>query len=119
MLHEVKNTRQEPGEPFRKCFSDDYFDLIIWYKVGNHIDGFQLCYDKPLNEHALTWERKKGFFHNKVDTQEEFPHKNRTPILVSDGNFLVKKVMDKFVQNADHLEEATLNFIIQKMESLK
>jgi len=30
MLCEIKNVKQYDGEPQRRWFVDDYFDLIVW-----------------------------------------------------------------------------------------
>jgi len=55
MLTEIRNARQVEGEGFRRWFTDDYFDLIVWYGDQNAMIGFQLCYDKQGKERALTW----------------------------------------------------------------
>ena len=73
MIHEVKRTRQVPGEGFRRWFTDSDFDLIVWYEGQDEdgpIAGFQLCYDKQGAERALTWRRATGFSHEKVDDGE-------------------------------------------------
>ena len=31
MLTEIQNARQIAGEGVRRWFTDDYFDLIVWY----------------------------------------------------------------------------------------
>ena len=42
----LKNVRQIEGEPFRRWYADDYFDLFIWFDDNDKVTGFQLCYDK-------------------------------------------------------------------------
>jgi hypothetical protein len=49
------------GDYDRRWLSDDFFDLIIWYRPDDTIYGFQLCYDKPYWERALTRMCDKGF----------------------------------------------------------
>ncbi len=46
MLRELKQVRQHKGEPRRRWFNDDYFDLIVWFSEKDSISGFQLCCDK-------------------------------------------------------------------------
>ena len=41
------------GDRDRQWMSDDYFDLIVWYKTDGAIHVFQLCYGKPASERAL------------------------------------------------------------------
>ncbi len=60
MLRELADVRQIPGEPRRRWFADDYFDLIVWFDKRGQIIGFQLCYDLPRDEHALTWHEEHG-----------------------------------------------------------
>ena len=39
----------------KRWFFDHEIDLLIWLNADNEIVGFQLCYDKLNNPHALTW----------------------------------------------------------------
>ena len=55
MLAEIRNARQIAGEDFRRWFTDEEFDLIVWYGDDRSLVGFQLCYDKQDRERALTW----------------------------------------------------------------
>jgi hypothetical protein len=81
----------------RRWVSDEYFDLIVWYESDDEIHGFQLCYDKPHRERALTWIRDRGFLHTAIDSGEFKPTANRTPILVADGAFPVEQVRQEFI----------------------
>jgi hypothetical protein len=80
------------GDYKRSWMSDDYFDLVVWYERSNAIHGFQLCYDKPHWERALTWMFDRGFIHAAIDSGEEDPQANRTPVLVPDGSFPADEV---------------------------
>ena len=85
----LKNSPRTPVEHDhdRRWIADEYFDLIVWYEAAGAIHGFQLCYDKPGRERALTWTRERGFSHTAIDSGESRPTANRTPILVPDGVF--------------------------------
>jgi hypothetical protein len=52
-LREMKPLRQIPGEPYRRCFSNDFFSLFVWLAPSGSIIGFQLSYEKGLNEKAM------------------------------------------------------------------
>ena len=80
MLTEIQNVRQIPGEGFRRWFSDNYFDLIVWYDDERKLVGFQLCYDKDGRERALTWTHEHGFQHNRIDSGEIAGHIKMTPV---------------------------------------
>ena len=86
MLVEIKDVRQVPGEGRRRWFTDSELDLIVWYE-GDEVSGFQLCYGKPRNEHALTWRRPAKYTHTRVDDGEGPWGPKMTPVLVQDGSF--------------------------------
>lgn len=63
MLKETPSVRQILGEPRRRWFGDEDFDLIIWYASDDSILGFQLCYDRDARYRALSWLKGKGYKH--------------------------------------------------------
>jgi hypothetical protein len=116
MLHEIENISQKEDHILRRWFQDDYFDLIVWYdKVSADIAGFQLCYDKLFNEHALTWHREHGFSHNKIDDNAGVFHHPVTPILVPDGYFPYDELLDRFRRNSMHIDENISRLVIAKI----
>ena len=104
------------GDYRRSWMSDDYFDLIVWYEPSNAIHGFQLCYDKPDSEHALTWLKTRGFVHAKIDSGEDDPEANRTPILLPDGTFPTAEVTREFDQRSKQLPKSLRNFVLAKLK---
>src|SRR5689334_4469777 len=86
MLHEIKNVKQEPGPGQRRWFESDALELVVWYDPAGQVTGFQLCYDLRHGDHALTWRAGTGFAHAVVDSGEETPLKNQTPILTPEGD---------------------------------
>lgn len=97
MLREVEKTRQIAGEPSRRWFSDEVFDLIVWYSATAEIIGFQLCYRAWPDEKALTWVKGEGFSHNRIDPGEGRPdHHKMTPILLPEGAFDARQVREQF-----------------------
>jgi hypothetical protein len=88
MLRELKDVRQIQGESFRRWFSSNIFDLIVWYSQAHEITGFQLCYREGTDEKALTWFEESGFSHKRVDDGEGRPFRPKMiPILVPNGTF--------------------------------
>jgi hypothetical protein len=114
MLKEIQKTRQLAGEPLRRWFSNEVFDLIVWYgdpaaaldgdeasapdpSGATTIVGFQLCYRDWPEEKALTWLKGEGFSHNRIDSGEGRPdHHKMTPILLPDGEFHAGQVREQF-----------------------
>jgi hypothetical protein len=95
-----KPPRDAYGESNRRWISNDYFDLIVWYNPDAGIHGFQLCYGKPTRERALTWIEDRGFSHAEVDSGEQRPTKNNTPILVPSGSFAGAEIRREFQRRA-------------------
>ena len=115
MLAEIENTRQIPGEGFRRWFTDAENDLIIWYK-DDDIIGFQFCYDKVFSERAITWFEKHGFSHMKVDDGEPaMGGPKRTPVLVSDGVFDFEEVAKRFKALSAKIDADITDFVYGKM----
>lgn len=116
MLHEIRETRQIAEEKPRRWFTDETMDLIVWQDEDNGIDGFQLCYDKPFAEHALTWRKDSGFLHNRVDDGEDRPGSHKgPPILVPDGKFNLLAIAEKFRQAAREIDHGVAEFVYQKL----
>jgi hypothetical protein len=74
-------------EPNRRWFSDDDFDLIVWFGDTTTIVAIQLCYDKSSTERAVTWSPQRGHEHFRVDAGEDTPLRNKTPLFVADSPF--------------------------------
>jgi hypothetical protein len=117
MLKEISSNHHT--ELNRRWFSDDYFDLVVWLGDDAEISGFQLCYDKPIHERALTWTTVDGYSHERVDEGEENPAKNRTPILVRDGLFAMQEVLDRFVAASDGIDVPIRAFIVEKIRDYR
>jgi hypothetical protein len=82
MLTEIKHARQIPNEGYRRWFTDESFDLFVWY-MNDKIEGFQLCYDTRDKARAITWRLSSGYSHDKIDDGERVFYNKMTPILVA------------------------------------
>ncbi len=117
MLKEYRKVRQHTGEPNKRWFANNYFDLIIWESKPNVIQIFHLCYEKHKNEKVLTWSSQNGFKHFGIDDGETIEREYKmTPILVDDNGVPnIKILIDKFTQSTGDIEEKISNFIIKKL----
>lgn len=114
MLKEVRGA-EEHGEPRRRWFSDEYFDLIVWFSEKGTPEGFQLCYDRRSHERALTWTEDAGYGHSRIDDGEDIPTKNRSPILVSDGSFPAADILKRFEMRSTEVEPQIRQLVSQKL----
>jgi hypothetical protein len=115
MLKEIRPTKCDDGR-HRRWFSDEYFDLIIWYgdtKVS--VTGFQLCYDKEGMERAFSWSIDKGAIHNRIDNGEASPFKNMSPILVPDGAIPFGELMKQFQARAKDLDKDVFDLVVREL----
>jgi hypothetical protein len=103
------------GDYDRRWLNDDFFDLIIWYRPDDTIYGFQLCYDNPYWERALTWMSDRGFSHMQVDSGEQVYPPNQTPILVPDGSFPADKVLHEFTRRGSALPVQVRQLVTEKI----
>jgi len=115
MLQEIKVSQKE-NDIFRRWFEDDFFELILWYDAGRtDILGFQLCYDKANNEHALTWRKDKGFVHNGIENGDAPLKYPSSPVLIKDGIFNAGGVLFEFAGSCALMDESISGFIIRKL----
>ncbi len=116
MLLEFKNVYQPEAEPKRRWFCDDFFDLIVWYDESNKIFGFQLCYDKPKNQKAVTWIRPMAYFHVRVDDGENRPgHYKAAPMLAANGVFDHAKIAQRFNEESALLDPTIARLVLEKL----
>lgn len=85
MLIENRSVKQEAGAGRRRWFESDGLELVVWLDARGGVEGFQLCYARTEGERALTWRTGQGFTHSSVDSGNETPLKNKTPVLNPDG----------------------------------
>jgi hypothetical protein len=115
MLNEIRNVRQVPGDPARRWFTDEFFDLIVWLDRAGAVTGFQLCYDKQGDERAITWRSESGWSHERVDTGEVTGRMKMTPILVQDGIFDHATIAARFRGEARRIDQPIADFVYQRL----
>ena len=116
MLHEFKGASQEKTG-YRRIFIGDYFDLFVWYESrGGRLKGFELSYNKGVDEHSIIWKVKQGWIHAKVDTGEEVPGRmKQTPVLVADGLFNFRAVAERFKKESTDIDQSIAKMVYRKL----
>jgi hypothetical protein len=106
MLAEFEKVSQIPGQGFRRWFSDDYFELVVFYpsEAQEEITGFQLCYDIKGDAHVFSWHRDQGYHHNKIDDGEVYGRHKMTPVFVEDGLFDAETALGLFLAASAHID---------------
>lgn len=120
MLEEAQNVRQIKGDPRRRWFADEYFDLIVWFDKDDSVWGFQLCYDRGDKPRALTWTRDHGYKHAGIDDGEPAGGSYKSsPVLVADGLFNAQSVGERLKTNTGDLPPGLAAFILDKVRAVK
>ncbi len=114
MLTEIplSKVRQIPGEPRRRWFHDDFFDLIVWSNQDTNILGFQLCYDIARDQRALTWRNDSGFSHNRVNAGKDILYRHKMPpVLIFDGIFNRETIIQRFKRESTMINKTVASFV--------
>src|SRR4051794_11827944 len=110
-------TLQHEGEHRRQWFTDDYFDLYVWYHSDNTIFGFQLCYDKTGDQRAFTWLSTGDFRHERVDPGESSPLASRSPTITHACPFDPWPVRYEFDLRSSQLDPTLHALILERLDA--
>ena len=111
MLREIGDVRQVPGEPRRRWFSDEEFDLIVWFDPEAQIIGFQLCYDKETEQKALTWLKHEGYRHSRIDDGDNPGKMKASPVLEANGHLDREGLGRRFLESKGDVPENIADFV--------
>jgi hypothetical protein len=115
VLREIA-ARQIEGEPGRRWFTSADIDLFVWLDDEGAPTGFQLCYDKQVREHALTWTQANGYSHMAVDGGESRPGRYKgTPILVANGTIDFEGILRQLSEQSAALPAEYLRLVEEKI----
>lgn len=115
MLREITAVRQIPGEARRRWFHDEEMDLFVWLGEQSEIVGFQLAYDKPNAEKAVTWKAATGFRHARVDDGVRPGHYPGSPLLVAAGPFDAPAVLRRFRKAAAEMDPEIAQMVAARL----
>ncbi len=118
-MRELKYAKKfDNGTPI-KWFSDEYFDLAVWFYDNGEIKSFQLSYDIYNKNHALTWKEGIGFSHDEIDDGDSPGYHKMTPVLVPDGEFPREKIAGKFLEASKEIDQNISRFVYNKIMSYR
>lgn len=123
MLKEHNAVKQHPGEPHRRWFEDEYFDLIVWYRRDppgfllkeHRICGFQLCYDKTGHECAVTWMADKGYSHLRIISDDSLWDMG-APVLAVSTIQPNRRLVESFIERSLQIDTVLRELVINKLE---
>lgn len=116
MLRELPNVSQVNGEPKRRWFADEYFDLIVWSNEKEEVIEFHLHYDINRDERVFCWKYLNSFSHMKVDDGEKSGRLNKaTPVFYNGGGIDTNKILTAFANSCSKLEYNISNLVLNKL----
>ncbi len=116
MLREIKETNQKRGEPKKRWFTSLSMDLFVWLNDDDEIISYQLTYNKPHDEKAITWSIENGFIHLGVDDGARPGKHPGSPLFIKDGNIKPAKIISTLKKNSGELDPSIKNFIVSGIE---
>jgi hypothetical protein len=118
-LREIKHVQQKEPDLLKRWFTDDdYWDIYIWTDHADEIVGIQICYNRGYEERALTWVRDRVFDHTQVNPGRRYS-RGSTPILMPDGYFDNRVILEKFLKDSVDMERRFVYFIKTKINEFK
>ncbi|MBI3231174.1 MAG: hypothetical protein HYZ45_13710 [Burkholderiales bacterium] len=105
MLIEIKHVRQSASDVRKRWFTSPDLDLTLWYDKQDSLLGWQFCYDKMHDEHALSWYAQAGYSHTSVDDGESHGALKfkSTPVIAKNKAMDKERVLALFVDNSQQL----------------
>ncbi len=116
-LSENRDVRQRPDEGYRRWFVNEYFDLILWYEsIRGELTGFQLCYDRHVDERAFTWQRDRRSNHYVSDRVDGRGIASMaTAVLHGDAGSVPEDVLSRLNRERGELDAHLLQLITEKI----
>jgi len=118
MLRESKSVVQNKGEPFRRWFFDDTFDILVWFNDRRAPVGFQLTYPTDDGDRVLTLFPHGELTHNSVDEGDNGMKHNMVDLLAPDGHFAIDRVLPEFYRRAEKLDFESFSIVVNGMKRL-
>jgi hypothetical protein len=117
MLREIRNIKEIPGQGPRRWFSDEHFDLFVWYEAGGRILGFQLCFDKDKRvERALTFTEERGYSLDLVEGENSVCDMGSLVLAPAVG-FSRRQLIDQLDERGATLERSLYEYLREKLEA--
>ena len=117
MLREIHPVQTRRGIR-RRWFSDAEMDLFVWLDHQMPL-RFQLSYNKQRDEHALSWDRDRGFSHHRVDDGEHRVSEYKMSPLLAPASATpatdMNHLASRFLRASENIEPMLADFIYARL----
>lgn len=116
MFKELKNVRQNEGEPRRRIFTCDNLSLTVWQQ-NDSLKSFQICYEDNGEAMLFSWDADKGFSNRIIDQGESrlFKHK-MAAVPLANKSFNKEPMLSRLKSNKN-AQIPSFEFILNKISS--
>ncbi len=103
MFKEIKNVRQNEGEPHRRIFQSEKLSLTMWFKE-ELICCFQISYEEDSKPLVFTWDEDKGCSNKVIDEGESRSFRHKVSAVPIAQKVLNKGLLSSVFQEAFKLQ---------------
>jgi hypothetical protein len=89
----------------------------VWFDADQCFFGFQLCYDKCGDEHAVAWRQDRGYSHCRVDAPEQKLGRKSAAMLVPGGVQRTAVLLDRFEVASREIDPLVRSFVLEKLQA--
>ncbi|MFT5319860.1 MAG: hypothetical protein ACI8RA_003146 [Chlamydiales bacterium] len=119
MLVELKDIRQNDGEPFRRIFNGFKMYLILWNETEKLV-AFQINYTEESETLSLTWDSEKGFSHKVIEEGENRPFRHKmSQMLLTERPLVKQKLIETFSKESENLELSEKHLVLHQLKNYK
>jgi hypothetical protein len=111
-LREIAHVKQTSAQLRRRWWTSPSMDLYVWQEPNARIAAFELCYDKPHDEHSLRWDAAHGYRHSRIDDGEATAFDQQTPMAVADGHYRLEDIALRFESAAAEVEPVVFRTVL-------
>lgn len=116
MLQERLNVNQHRGEPYRRFFFDDCFQLYTWTDPQGRVVAFELSYDLWRDARAFRWQIECGMEHYRIDDGESRAFRKSVAILLPDRSHINRHLREEFLRRGVLLEPGVGTVVLGELD---
>ncbi|MEM7026714.1 MAG: hypothetical protein AAF410_00640 [Pseudomonadota bacterium] len=119
MLREIIISRKKINGLTRRWFSNEIFDVFVFFNHEDELVQLQLCYDKNNMERVNSCSRDLGYNHARIDTGRNISGRSGSPVFFDCSNCDIDRVKKTFIDSSLDLDDILFDQIYRKLIGFK